>query len=264
MLLIDTHNHLGCEAFAADRIQVLNRSLVAGVKRQILIGLSTNEWQALHKLTDTLPSLYFASGYHPLYLPPLQSYQQDLLALEHLLSTQNLAKLCAVGEIGLDYYSPNIDKTYQHQWFSTQLNLANQHQLPVLLHVRRAHADCYAILKKIKFARGGIVHAFTGSIEEALNYIKLGFKIGLGGAGTWPQAHKMYAMIKQLPMEAIVLETDAPDIQPFGRKGQRNSPEFLPEICQQLAQIKGISPDELANASTINACELFRWYIHAL
>jgi len=116
-----------------------------------------------------------------------------------------------------------------------------------------------ATLKRYKLKRTGIVHAFSGSWEEAREYIKLGYKLGLGGAGTWPQAHRMHRVLQQLPLDSIVLETDAPDITPHSHAGQRNSPEFLPDICRELAQLRGISPEELADASYRNSCELFGW-----
>jgi len=114
-------------------------------------------------------------------------------------------------------------------------------------------------LKRHKLKRGGIAHAFSGSWEEAREYIRLGYKLGLGGAGTWPQAHRMHRVLRQLPLESIVLETDAPDIAPHSHAGQRNSPEFLPDICRELAAIRGITPEALAEASHRNSCELFGW-----
>ncbi|MFD1261004.1 TatD family hydrolase [Entomomonas asaccharolytica] len=260
MHLIDTHNHLGCEDFNKDRDQVLKRSIELGVIKQIMVGVFTNEWQHTIQLAQQHPSLYVACGIHPMYIPSAQQIPQALDLLKQLFATaENSQKLCALGEIGLDYYIDNYDQDQQQQLFKRQLAIATEYQKPVLLHVRRAHADTIKILKSLKFKLGGIAHAFSGSYEEAKEYIKLGFKIGLGGAGTYPQAHRMHRVLQQLPLEAIVLETDAPDLSPVGQQGQRNSPEFLPEICQQLAKIKGISAELLAEASTQNACQLFNW-----
>ena len=132
-------------------------------------------------------------------------------------------------------------------------------QLPALLHVRRSHAAVIATLKRIRLPRGGIIHAFAGSVEEAREYIKLGFKLGLGGAATWPQALRMHKVLTRLPLEALVLETDSPDMAPAMYPGQRNSPQHLPDICNALAERMGISPSVLAETSTRNACELFNW-----
>lgn len=260
MRLIDTHNHLGCEDFANDRNQVLERSIALGVVRQIMVGVFANEWQDYLELAKQHASLYVACGIHPMYIPATEQISDSLALLAQLLEQETTQeKLCAVGEIGLDYYIEHYDKAQQQQIFNRQLELANHYQKPVLLHVRRAHADSIKLLKQLKFKQGGIAHAFSGSYEEAKEYIKLGFKIGLGGAGTYPQAHRMHRVLQQLPLEAIVLETDAPDLTPVSQQGKRNSPEFLPEICQQLAKIKGISAELLAEASTKNACELFNW-----
>lgn len=132
-------------------------------------------------------------------------------------------------------------------------------QLPALIHVRRSHAAVIATLKRICPERAGIIHAFAGSFEEAREYIKLGFKLGLGGAATWPQALRMHRVLPRLPLEAVVLETDSPDMAPAMFPGQRNSPAHLPAICEALAGIMNISPERLAEASTANACQLFNW-----
>ena len=143
--------------------------------------------------------------------------------------------------------------------FDAQLKLAVDFALPALLHVRRSHAATIATLKRFRPARGGIIHAFAGSREEAREYIKLGFKLGLGGAGTWPQALRLSKVIADLPLDSVVLETDSPDMAPVMFAGQRNSPEHLPAICAALAGLMNVSPEALANASTANACALFNW-----
>ncbi|UYZ85152.1 TatD family hydrolase [Entomomonas sp. E2T0] len=265
MYLIDTHNHLGCDNFNSDRDQVLKRSIKLGVIKQIMVGVFASEWQHTIQLAQQHPSLYVACGIHPMYIPSASQVPQTLELLTQLFrQPEYSAKLCAIGEIGLDYYIDNYDQEQQQQLFKLQLEIATEFQKPVLLHVRRAHADTIKILKELKFKLGGIAHAFSGSYEEAKEYIKLGFKIGLGGAGTYPQAHRMHRVLEQLPLDAIVLETDAPDLSPVTQLGNRNSPEFLPEICQQLAKIKGISAELLAEASTQNACELFNWNLNNL
>ena len=164
-----------------------------------------------------------------------------------------------MGEIGLDYFLPELDRDGQQTLFEAQLQLAADFQLPALLHVRRSHAQVIATLKRLRLKRGGIVHAFAGSREEAREYIKLGFKLGLGGAATWPQALRLRKVIADLPLDALVLETDAPDMAPAMHPNQRNSPEYLPDICQALAEVMGISPERLAEATTANACEVFGW-----
>ena len=261
MHLIDTHTHLDFPDFDADRTEVLARSRARGVREIVLLGVYQANWQRLWDLALGDEGLYAALGMHPVYLA--QHTGEHLHELHEWL--QRLAghpKLCAVGEIGLDYFLPELAQDQQQKLFEAQLKLAAEFELPVLLHVRRAHAATIAILKRHKLRRGGIVHAFAGSLEEAREYLKLGFKLGLGGAPTWPQAHRLRKVVAQLPLEAIVLETDAPDMAPAMHPHRRNSPEYLADICTELAALKNISQEQLARASTRNTQELFGWTPH--
>lgn len=258
MRLIDTHNHLDWPAFDGDREQVLARARALGVARQVLIGVYQEQWQRLLQLALAEPGLYGALGLHPCYLAQHRSGAVEALRLR-LEQLAGHAKLCAIGEVGLDYYIPQPDKNQQQALFEDQVQLAMAFELPLLLHVRRAHADVIATLKRYRPPRGGIVHAFSGSLEEAREYLRLGFLLGLGGAGTWPQAKRIQRVLRQLPLEAIVLETDAPDMPPSGYAGQRNSPELLPFICQTLAEIRGVTAEQLAAATSDNAQRLFGW-----
>lgn len=258
MRLIDTHNHLDCPDFEQDRAAVLQRSRELGVERQVLLGVFRENWEDVWALVEKEPDLYAALGLHPIYLA--RHRPEHLAALREWL--QRLAghpKLCAVGEIGLDYYLEDLDRDGQQAIFEEQLRIAIDFELPVLLHVRRAHAAMIATLKRYKPKRQGIIHAFAGSREEAREYLKLGFRLGLGGAPTWPQANRLRKVVPEIPLESIVLETDSPDMAPSMYPGVRNSPEHLPDICVALAELKGISPEELASASTRNAMELFGW-----
>ncbi len=258
MPLIDTHTHLDFEDFADDRDAVLTRCAAAGVERIVVLGVHRANWERVWQLALDKPAIHAALGLHPVFLRDHQNEHIEQLR-DWLLRLRGEEKLCAIGEIGLDYYVEELDRERQQHLLEAQLELANEFALPVLLHVRRAHAPMIATLKRHRLKRAGIVHAFSGSLEEALEYIRLGYKLGLGGAGTWPQAHRMHRVLRQLPLESIVLETDAPDIAPHSHAGQRNSPEFLPDICRELAQRRGISPEELAATSHHNSCELFRW-----
>lgn len=258
MRLIDTHTHLDFPDFDADRAELLVRSRAAGVEKLVVLGVYQANWQRLWQLVQREDGLYAAFGLHPVYLE--QHRGEHLAELRDWL--QRLAgqpKLCAVGEFGLDYFLEQLDRQRQQELFEAQLILANDCELPVLLHVRRAHAATIATLKRLRPRRGGIIHAFAGSYEEAREYLKLGFKLGLGGAPTWPQALRLRKVVAQLPLEAIVLETDAPDMAPAMHPNQRNSPEYLADICSALAELRGISAQELASASSRNAAELFGW-----
>ncbi|MCQ3034290.1 TatD family hydrolase [Pseudomonas syringae] len=256
--LIDTHTHLDFDDFDADRAAVLDRCRLLGVERMVVLGVYERNWQRIWDLTLENPSLYAAFGLHPVYIDEHQPEHLDQLA-DWLTRLQVHPQLCAVGEMGLDYYVESLDRQRQQQVFEDQLQLAADFNLPALLHVRRSHADVIATLKRFKLKRSGIIHAFAGSREEAREYIKLGFKLGLGGAATWPQALRMHRVIADLPLDCIVLETDSPDMAPAMFPGQRNSPEHLPDICAALAGLMGIAPEQLAKASTRNAKELFAW-----
>ena len=258
MRLIDTHTHLDFPEFDADRAAVLQRSRAAGVEKLVLLGVYRANWQRLWELVQREDGLYAAFGLHPLYLD--QHRPEHLAELRGWL--ERLAgepRLCALGEFGLDWLLPELDRARQQALFEAQLALAVEFALPALLHVRRAHAQTIATLKRFRPPRGGIVHAFAGSAEEAKEYLRLGFKLGLGGAATWPQANRLRKVVAQLPEEAIVLETDAPDMAPSMHAHGRNSPEFLADICAALAELRGCSAAALAAASSRNAAELFGW-----
>ncbi len=258
MQLIDTHTHLDFEMFDDDRAQVIARARNAGVERIVVLGVHAANWQRVWQLACDEPSVHAALGLHPVFFEEHQDAHVQQLR-DWLERLRGEPKLCAVGEIGLDYYIDNPDIERQQRLLEAQLALAADFSLPVLLHVRRAHAPMIATLKRYKLERSGVIHAFSGSWEEAREYLRLGFRLGLGGAGTWPQAQRMHRVLRQLPLEAIVLETDAPDIPPAGHAGERNSPELLPEICRRLADLKGIDAHALAAASYRNSCELFGW-----
>ncbi|MDY7583653.1 TatD family hydrolase [Pseudomonas sp. CCI3.1] len=258
MQLIDSHTHLDFPDFDADRPQVLARSRALGVEKMVVLGVYQSNWQRLWDLVQTDSQLYAAFGLHPVYLDDHRP--EHVIELGQWLSRlAQHPQVCAVGEIGLDYFLPELDRDGQQQLFEAQLQLAADFQLPALLHVRRSHAQVIATLKRIRLKRGGIIHAFAGSREEAREYIKLGFKLGLGGAATWPQALRLRKVMVDLPLEAIVLETDSPDMAPAMYPNQRNSPEHLPDICQALAEVMGVSPERLAEATTANVCEVFGW-----
>lgn len=258
MELIDTHTHLDFPDFDADRSALLAESRALGVRQMVLLGVYRDNWQRVWDLVQSDPDLHAALGLHPVYLD--QHRGEDLEHLRDWLARlAGHRQLCAVGEIGLDYYIETLNRDRQQALFEAQLCLAVEFELPALIHVRRSHAAVIATLKRIRPARTGIIHAFAGSFEEAREYIRLGYKLGLGGAATWPQALRMHRVLPKLPLDAVVLETDSPDMAPAMFPGQRNSPAHLPAICAALAQIMGISPERLAEASTANARQLFDW-----
>lgn len=258
MELIDTHTHLDFPDFDEDRTALLAESRALGVRRMVVLGVYQGNWQRVWDLVQSDPDLHAAFGLHPVYLDDHRP--EDLMALgDWLTRLAGHRQVCAVGEIGLDYFIETLDRERQQALFDAQLQQAVDFNLPALIHVRRSHAAVIATLKRFRLKRAGIIHAFAGSKEEAGEYIKLGFKLGLGGAATWPQALRMHRVLADLPLESVVLETDSPDMAPVMFPGQRNSPAHLPAICSALAGIMAISPEQLAAVSTANACELFNW-----
>lgn len=258
MRLIDTHTHLDFPDFDADRVQVLDNAAARGVERVVVLGVHQANWQRVWDLALADDRVYAALGLHPVFLEEHQPDHLDALS-RWLQRLQGHPKLCAIGEFGLDYYLKDLDRDRQQALFEAQLKLAVDFELPVLLHVRHSHAAVIATLKRFKLPRVGVIHAFAGSWEEAREYLKLGFKLGLGGAPTWPQALRMHKVLPRLPLESIVLETDSPDMAPSMYPGVRNTPEHLPDIAEALACIMGTDALTLAAASTRNATALFRW-----
>lgn len=258
MHLTDSHCHLDFPDFDADRSAVLARARALGVRRLVLPAVSCRRWPGLWQLVQAETGLYAALGLHPLFLD--EHHDHHLEQLHDWL--QRLAgdpRLCALGEFGLDYFVAGLDRQRQQQLFEAQLQLARAFRLPVLLHVRRAHAVAIATLKRLRPERGGIIHAFSGSAEEAREYLKLGFRLGFGGAASWPRAQRLRRLLAQLPDAALVLETDAPDMLPAMLPGPRNSPEYLPQICAALAEVRGQSSAQLAAISERNLADLFGW-----
>ena len=258
MRLIDTHTHLDFPDFDEDRPGLLAQAQAVGVERMVVLGVERGNWQRVWNGVKADARLVAALGLHPVYLDTHRPEHLGQLR-EWLERLAGDPQLCAVGEFGLDYYLPELDRERQQALFEAQLQMAADFELPALLHVRRSHAPVTAALKRFKLKRAGVIHAFSGSREEAREYLRLGFKLGLGGAATWPQALRLRKVIAELPLDSVVLETDSPDMAPAMYPGQRNSPVHLPDICVVLAEIMGCTPDALAEASSANACELFNW-----
>lgn len=246
MNLIDTHCHIDVSEFDADRQTVLQHCAQLGVADIVVPGIARRSWEGLLQLCNKHPGLHPAIGLHPLYIS--EHTEHDLQLLSHLLRDKQVV---AVGEIGLDYYIELLDRERQQFFFEAQLELALQYHLPVLLHVRRAHDQVLQTLRQ-SGSPGGIAHAFNGSLQQAQQYIDLGFKLGFGGTMTFERSTKIRKLARELPLEAIVLETDAPDMTVASHHGERNSPEYLPECLHALCEIRGMTDTEVAQQLAIN------------
>lgn len=199
----------------------------------MLPGVVRAGWERILHVSHIEPDLYPAIGLHPLYLS--HHGKNDLDRLRHHALTGNLV---AIGEIGLDYYVKDADRSAQQELFEAQLGIATEAKLPVLLHVRKAHDQVQATIRRLKYTGGGIVHAFNGSFQQAEHYIKLGFLISVCGTITYDRATKIRSVAAALPLTSLVVETDSPDIPPAMHYGERNYPEFLPEIVSSLAALR--------------------------
>ncbi|HSV69657.1 MAG TPA: TatD family hydrolase [Methylibium sp.] len=256
----DTHCHLDAAEFDADREAVVARARAAGVARLVLPAVAPFDFERVRALAQAHDGVY-ALGIHPLYVEPLAD--DALEALRQALDRhRDDPRLVAVGEIGLDHFVPGLDRMKQERFYAAQLAVAREAGLPVLLHVRRSADALLKHLRRIQVT--GIAHAFNGSRQQAEAFVGLGFKLGFGGALTFEPALQLRRLARELPLEAIVLETDAPDIPPHwlytcaaeratGRPMGRNEPAELPRIAAELAALRGIGLDALAAATEANA-----------
>jgi len=260
---IDTHCHLDAPEFDADRVAVRERARTAGVAHCVLPAVDADHFDAIRALAHRFGDSY-ALGIHPLFTP--QAGEADLERLDQALADhRDDPRLVAVGEIGLDGFVPGLDWGRQLFFYREQLRLARRHGLPVILHVRRS-AD--ALLRELRRQPvGGIAHAFNGSPQQARAFTDLGFCLGFGGTLTYERSLQIRRLACELPLDALVLETDAPDIPPHwlyrtageraaGQAQGRNEPGQLPAIAQMLAQLRGLSPGELADATGANAARV--------
>lgn len=250
MSLIDTHCHLDVEAFDADRTEVLADARAVGVASIVVPGIAAAGWEKLLRLCASEDDLYPALGLHPVYVA--QHDDRDLAALEKRLAS---ARPVAVGEIGLDFHAEDADRDRQMWLCRAQLAIAREAQLPVLLHVRKAHEEMLRLLAETPVV-GGTAHAFNGSLQQAQRYIDQGFWLGFGGMLTFERSRRLRRLAAELPLEAIVLETDAPDLTVASHQYQRNSPAYLPEVLDSLAMLRGIEPAQVAAQTTANARRL--------
>lgn len=246
-MLIDTHCHLDAAEFDADREAVHAAARAAGVETIVVPAVEVTAFARTRETVSRYPGCVAAYGIHPLYV--MQAADDDLAALRQWLLAE---RPVAVGEIGLDLYVADIDPARQEYFFVEQLRLARDFDLPVLLHVRRAVDVVLKQLRRFK-VRSGIAHAFNGSRQQADEFIKLGFALGFGGAMTYDGSTRIRELARHLPLEAIVLETDAPDIPPAWLNGGRNTPAELPRIAAVLAELRELPVAELAQRTAANA-----------
>jgi len=252
---IDTHCHLDAGEFAGEAGEIASRAARQGVSCIVIPAVECGNFRAVRDLAHSGGNCVYALGIHPLYVPQAEEEDLDILRAA-VQSAVSDPRFVAIGEIGLDFFVPELCETSlrkkQEHFYGEQLKIARDFDLPVLLHVRRSQDVILKYLRRIA-APGGIAHAFNGSFQQAEEFIHLGFKLGFGGAMTFSRALQIRRLATELAQEALVLETDAPDIPPAWMRDQRNSPEQLPRIGQELATLRGMPAELVAQLTSANA-----------
>ena len=255
-MLIDTHCHLDAAEFAADRDALVREAMSVGVSAMVVPAVESGNFVSVRACCQAATAgdlkCYPAYGIHPLYLEALDG--SALPAVRRWLESEMLGEQppVAVGEVGLDYFVPGFDAQRQEDFLIAQLKIARDLDLPVLLHTRRAVDQVLKCLRRVR-VKGGIAHAFSGSLVQAEAFIQLGFKLGFGGAMTFAGSTRIRRLATELPLENLVLETDAPDIPPVWLNGARNTPAELPGIAKALADLRGLDISQVICATSDNA-----------
>jgi TatD DNase family protein len=250
-MLIDSHCHLDAAEFDHDREDVIARARAAGVMAQVIPAVTARSWPKLGALCASHEGLHPAYGLHPMFLA--EHRDEHLVALRDLIAVE---RAVAVGECGLDFHVPGLDETRQRFFFEAQLKIAREFDLPVIVHARKAVDAVISALRGIGGLRG-VVHSFSGSEQQAEQLWKLGFYLGIGGPVTYDRAQRLRRIVAAMPIEFLLLETDAPDQPDAGHRGERNEPARLSVVCDCIAELRGVTPDALAAATTANAKRLF-------
>lgn len=250
-MLIDSHSHFDAPEFDADRDAALARARAAGVTRQVVPAITAASWSKLREVCANDAGLFPAYGLHPMYLADHRPAH-----LDDLRGWVERERPVAIGECGLDFFVDGLDASEQQRYFDGQLQLARDFDLPLIVHARRAVDAVIASVKRIGHLRG-VVHSFSGSAEQARQLWQLGFLIGLGGPVTYERAHRLRTLASTMPLDFLLLETDAPDQPDAGIRGQRNEPSRLVVVGDVIAKLRGGSPEEIAAATTRNAERLF-------
>ncbi len=250
-MLTDSHCHLDASEFDHDRAEVVERARAAGVARQIVPAVDAAGWPKLREVCAAAPGLHPAYGLHPMYLE--RHRPAHLVQLRQWIERE---RPVAVGECGLDYHVEGLDRDAQQVFFDGQLRLAREFGLPVIVHARRAVDAVIAAVRRIDGLRG-VVHSFSGSLQQAEQLWGLGFLVGLGGPVTYERANRLRKLAATMPLEFLLLETDAPDQPDAGIRGQRNEPARLTSVLDTIAELRGQPAAEVAAATGANAGRLF-------
>lgn len=252
-MLIDSHAHLDDEVFDEDREELINSFKEAGIDAVIVPAANMESSRKIADIIKGYDFLYGAVGVHPHDTKDMK--EEDLEEIERLSKEE---RIVAIGEIGLDYYYENTEREIQKKWFREQIKLAKKLNLPIIVHEREAAQDVYDIISdENDDSLRGVIHCYSGSIEMAREYMKLGFYISFAGPVTFKNAVKPKEVSKEIPLDRILVETDSPYLTPVPYRGKRNNPTYVRYVAEQIADLKGISLEELAEAAKANTIELF-------
>lgn len=250
-MYFESHAHYDDRRFKDDREELLELLPSCGIDVIINCGADVKSSKASMRLAEKYDYIYFAPGVHP---HGLDEMNEETIAQLRRLALHN--KAVAIGEIGLDYHYDTFPHPYQKFWFRQQLRLAEELNKPVIIHSREASQDTFDIISQSKVRRG-VIHCYSGSVEMALDYVEMGYYIGIGGVLTFPNAKKLVEVAKSIPLEKIVIETDCPYLAPAPNRGKRNDSRNLEYVVNRLAEIRRISPEEVAAVTSKNGNNLF-------
>ncbi len=252
-MFIDTHVHLNADQYEEDLQEVINRALEAKVEKMVVIGFDRKTIERTMELIEQYDFIYGVIGWHP--VDAIDSTQEDLEWIEELAAHP---KIVGIGETGLDYYWDKSPKDVQQVIFRKQIQLAQKINLPIIIHNRDATGDVVKILREENAASvGGVMHCFSGSVETARECIAMNFMISLGGPVTFKNARLPKEVATEIPLEHLMIETDAPYLAPHPYRGKRNEPAFVPLVAEEIARLKGLTIEEIAQATTDNAKNFF-------
>lgn len=252
-MLFDSHTHLDDPRFNKDRDKVIKRARDNGIKYIMNPGSSFESSVKAVELSEKYDFIYSAVGVHPHDAKSL-----DEITLDLIKALSKKEKVRAIGEIGLDYHYDNSPRDVQRKWFREQIRMAKEVSLPIIIHDREANSDVMNILKEERaFDNGVLMHCYSGSAELARQYIKLGAYISIAGPVTFNNARKLVEVVETIPLEYLMIETDAPYLTPHPYRGKRNESSYVKYIAERIGEIKGVSFDEVAGITTENACKFF-------
>lgn len=251
-IIIDSHCHIDFSDFAADRSEVIQRAQQVGVEKIIVPGVQRSSWDRVRHCCDTYPALYPCYGLHPYFIS--EHNKADIHALQDYIDQH---RPVAIGECGLDFFLRDLDRELQQFYFEQQLDIALQANLPVVIHARKSTE---AVIDAIKQRQGlrGMIHSYSGSYQQAVKLLDLGFYLSFGGPVTFEKATRLRKLVSQLPLDSILVETDAPDQPGQMANRQRNEPAFIAEVVEQIALLQHTDTNRVADITRENAKALFQ------